>query len=443
MEIPYFVKIGISIVVYCLSVSAVPIYNKFVFSGVSGPNAIGLSSQQGLKNYPFPIATAFLQLFSVAVVLAFVCIIRHICCRRQGKSWLFGPHFRYKLRHIAPVGLLFGLKYGITNWGLQLVPVGMHLLLQSSDLMWTVLTARLLNRETAGVLEYVSAVLSSVGSIMIAMYAVDTLSAPFVPLLVNLLTPLVLALCISFLRLGTQELLRCDNRLQGTMTSTEFTALKLLLSAAVALVLAMLLEGRSSLLQDGSWWEALGEEPTESVAAILFGGVFVLIFQVNLTWLAGLTSALTVGIIGGLKVVPQWFLNAAFHLKVNLTPLNLLGAGFILAASVLYAITSCSDFQLVYEPSGFVWQPKVAADCMGEPLLEADRTPSTHGNSGLGPDMKALTLTLSRPAAFFDVADASYFSVPPASLRHICDGDTPNGAGGESPSRGRRRSQSV
>ena len=27
--------------------------------------------------------------------------------------------------HVAPVGILFGLKYGVTNWGLQLVPVGL------------------------------------------------------------------------------------------------------------------------------------------------------------------------------------------------------------------------------------------------------------------------------------------------------------------------------
>ena len=37
---------------------------------------------------------------------------------------LLMPSNRLVRREVAPVGVLFGLKYGITNWGLQLVPVG-------------------------------------------------------------------------------------------------------------------------------------------------------------------------------------------------------------------------------------------------------------------------------------------------------------------------------
>ena len=56
--------------------------------------------------------------------------LRDLWPKAQVPSWVFGPHFRYKMYAIAPVGLLFGLKYGITNLGLKLVPTGMHLLLQ-------------------------------------------------------------------------------------------------------------------------------------------------------------------------------------------------------------------------------------------------------------------------------------------------------------------------
>lgn len=48
-------------------------------------------------------------------------------------SWVFGPHLAYKLWAVGPVGILFGLKYGVTNWGLHLVPTGTHLLLQVSN----------------------------------------------------------------------------------------------------------------------------------------------------------------------------------------------------------------------------------------------------------------------------------------------------------------------
>eukprot|EP00913_Durusdinium_trenchii_P017486 g16432.t1 len=55
------------------------------------------------------------------------------------------------------------------------------------------------------------------------------------------------------------------------------------------------------------------EESNAGILLMLLGAVFVLIFQVNLTWLAGLTSVATVGIIGGVKIIPQWIINALFQ----------------------------------------------------------------------------------------------------------------------------------
>lgn len=366
--VPRSVSIGISVVIYCISVSAVPIYNKLVFSGVrvgTGTNT------QHLRKYPYPIATAFLQLGFVAICLFLGSVAGHVLRsdrpgataeRGQQDSWVLGPHLRYKLRHVAPVGILFGLKYGVTNWGLQLLPVGLHLLLQSTDLLWTVAAARCLNREQPGLFEYMAVVLSSVGSVMIAMHAVQTIEAPVVPLLVNLLTPLMLALCIATLRMGAKELFRPDNRLAGTVTPTEFTALKLVLSSLTALALAMLLEHGGAGLDfapaKAPWWIALGAQPWEGVLAILFGGIFVLIFQVNLTWLAGLTSAMTVGIVGGMKVVPQWLLNELFNLRVNLSPLNIGGASFILLSSILYTWSCSRKEVLVLTSQGIKWRAR-------------------------------------------------------------------------------------
>ena len=110
-------KVGTATVMFCLSVSAVPIYNKLVFAeGVCDGKAC-------LKKYPYPMATAFLQLSLVSLVLALVNVVGHLSDRDQ--SWILGPHYLYKIRHVAPVGLLFGFKYGVTNWGLQIVPVGL------------------------------------------------------------------------------------------------------------------------------------------------------------------------------------------------------------------------------------------------------------------------------------------------------------------------------
>ena len=139
-------------------------------------------------------------------------------------SHVFGPHFRYKMRHIVPVGVMFGIKYGITNWGLALVPTAKHLLLQSTDLVWTVLFAYFWNCERLGVIECGAAVLSIVGAVCVCLAKGDTWSGEGVTPLglgVNLLTPVFLALCITTLRSGTAELFRKDNRLRGTMTALE------------------------------------------------------------------------------------------------------------------------------------------------------------------------------------------------------------------------------
>ena len=110
-------KVDIATLIFCLSVSAVPIYNKLVFAeGVCDGKAC-------LRKYPYPMATAFLQLSLVSLVLTFANICGHVW-DRSAASWIFGEHMQYKLRHIGPVGILFGLKYGVTNWGLQMIPVG-------------------------------------------------------------------------------------------------------------------------------------------------------------------------------------------------------------------------------------------------------------------------------------------------------------------------------
>eukprot|EP00929_Paragymnodinium_shiwhaense_P051821 TRINITY_DN26016_c0_g1_i1.p1 TRINITY_DN26016_c0_g1~~TRINITY_DN26016_c0_g1_i1.p1 ORF type:complete len:372 (+),score=76.77 TRINITY_DN26016_c0_g1_i1:87-1202(+) len=332
-----YLQIGCSVVVYCLASAAVPIYSKMVFDG-----KLHTADGTPLKKFPYPLATAFIQLGVVACFLNAYSVLAHMAkCLSGGRvsdSWLFGPHFMYKLRHIAPVGLLFGLKYGITNWGLKLVPTGMHLLLQSTDLLWTALTARLINKEKLGYAEVLAVICSTAGSVMIALHAVDTVEAPALALAVNLLTPLMLALCVSTMRLGARELFRPDNCLEGSMTKAEFTGIKLTLSASVALSLAFLLEGPAG--DKMAWWEALSAQPEEGVVLMLLGGLFVLIFQVNLTWLASLTSAVTMAIVSGLKVVPQWLLNAAFNLKVDITFLNLSGAILVLSATMLYAWAS-------------------------------------------------------------------------------------------------------
>jgi len=338
-----------SIGIFFLSVSFVPIYNKKVFSGGTG-----------IQRFPYPLATAFLQLGFVAVCLALANIAVHLLCRTtclrttdEGHSWLLGPHFGYKLRYVAPVGICFGLKYAVTNWGLQLVPTGTHLLLQATDLFWTVTFAHCLNSEHVGPLELMSALFLSVGTVMVSMDATQQLGGAPLPVLVNLGTPIFLGLSVTALRWGVQELMRPDGRLRGTMSLSEFTSVKLAISSFTCLVASLVLEGGVVGLSKHTglhrtskppWWEALAAYPTQGTVLILIGGIFILVFQVNLTWLTRLTSAVTVGVVGGVKVVPQWLLNRALGVgSAHCTSLALVGALLVLASSGLYLWARLQD----------------------------------------------------------------------------------------------------
>jgi hypothetical protein len=367
------IKVALSVVIYCLSVAAVPIYNKKIFSGTICP------SGRCLKSFPYPITTAFLQLGFVSVVLAFASIVSHVSSRRsraEGRSWIFGPHFGYKLRHIAPVGVLFGVKYGITNWGLALVPTAKHLLLQSTDLVWTIIFARFINKERLGVFEGIAAAFSVAGAVFVSLGAGGELEAPVLGLTVNLLTPIFLALCITTLRTGAAEIFRKDNCVQGTVTPAEFTAIKLALSSLVAFVLALCLENEGVQWLEGkkdpkSWWIALDHYPLDSTVALFGGALFVLIFQVNITWLAGLTSAVAVGIVGEVKVVPQWIMNGLFNTSsVDFSPQNIWGAVLSLAGSVVFAASASLRWKLEFSRRGFEWQLRDAT----EKLLESTST---------------------------------------------------------------------
>mmetsp|Transcript_32178 Transcript_32178/g.70428 ORF Transcript_32178/g.70428 Transcript_32178/m.70428 type:complete len:418 (-) Transcript_32178:435-1688(-) len=356
-------KVILSSAIFFASVSLVPIFSKHLFSG-----------QGTVPKFPYPVATAFLQLAFTALCLTTLSVLRHIVRKAlgyglPGDSFILGRHFCYKLRYAGPVGVFFGLKFAVTNWGLQLVPLSTHVLLQATDLLFTAALARCMNKEKLGRVEGRAVLILSVGSVMVSFDASTSLSAPFVPLLVNILTPLVLALTVTSLRSGVQELLRDDNRLNGSMTVLEFTALKTMVASAASFVVSLAIEGGFAQLSKHTglreskklaWWDALAEYPMEGCMILLWGSLSVLIFQMNITWLTKLTSATTVGVVGTMKVIPQWLLNSVCGLSTaKSSPLHTAGALTVLLACGLYASESACGRHFAPTP----WEPEVCLRC--------------------------------------------------------------------------------
>ena len=126
-----------SICVYLLVVSLVPLLNKHIMQGLLGAPA-----------FPYPLTLTAVTTSVASCLLVLLSAIRHACCDRGSHaSWVLGPHLAFKLRAVAPVGLLFGVKGGLSNWGLALADVPTHSLLMATDLVWACLFARIINGE--------------------------------------------------------------------------------------------------------------------------------------------------------------------------------------------------------------------------------------------------------------------------------------------------------
>ncbi|CAE7340268.1 unnamed protein product [Symbiodinium sp. CCMP2456] len=323
----------ISIIIYFSATSFVPIVNKAILTSAG-------------HNFPYPLATGFLQLGFVSFMLTVFTSLRYLRKKRRGSeiSWVFGPHLGYKLRTIALPGIAFGMKFGVTNWGLRMMPTGIHLLLQASDLAWTLLIAKFCLEENPGRQEIFAAVLSTAGAVLVAYQGTQSVEAPLIPVLVNLLIPLMMAIVVVFLRRTTVELRRRDNCLGGRITPAEITAIKLAFSAFVCLLLACLMENGHVQLATGSaqpqqqpaWWDALCAGGLPALLTVLSGGCVVTIFQLNLTWLSTMVSACTIGIIGGAKIVPQYFVNAMVTGQFKLNVLDVSGVALVCSGALLY-----------------------------------------------------------------------------------------------------------
>ena len=330
----YHTLLAASIFVFWSFVSIIPVYNKFFF-------------RKSL--FPYPIATAGIQLSFVSILLAALNIVQHLFyssrienSRGQGnatRSWILGPHLLWKVKWCFPIGALFGMKYGITNLGLDLVPAPTHLLLQSTDLVWTVLWAYIINKEVVSIVELFCLVGCIFGSIILGWsIGNSSLSAPFFAILINLISPIFLGLCLATLRLACTELMCRDNRVGGTVSSVELTSIKLVLSSSVALVLACIMEGGDETKD--SWWVAFLELKRSTQLGVIGGAVLIAVFQVNCTFLTFLSSTVAVGLVGQVKIIPQWIVSTIYARRTTgfeMHRINIVGAVCIMVSAAAYA----------------------------------------------------------------------------------------------------------
>ncbi|GBG31812.1 Hypothetical Protein FCC1311_080372 [Hondaea fermentalgiana] len=329
------------------------------------------------------------------------------------QSWIFGPELWYKFRITMPIGTLFGAKYAVTNVGLKLMPLAPHLLLQATDLMFTVLFAHMINRERLNRLELTACVGSTLGTVLVA-YRTNQILPPgtgLYAITVNLVSPILLGLCVTLLRKASHHLLVREagpfGRVPG-MNPVELTAIKLWWSCFVIFPFVILFEdgGLEHLGVNTSTVSvpvsefARNESPALWCAA-LGGGIFILVFQVNMTWMSTMATAVTVGVIGSLKIFPQWIVAVLFARSLDLSWANLSGATMLLGFSLLWTYSrydsAMTDSRLRYKSK----PTKRRSESIRRQIIKKGRATSGYGSTGGSSSSSSAneaTATLARQA---------------------------------------------
>jgi hypothetical protein len=135
---------------------------------------------------------------------------------------------------------------------------------------------------------------------------------PFFAVAINLVSPVLLGLCLATLRLACTELMRPDDRVGGTVSLVELTSIKLIVSSFVALICACIME-RGADTKD-SWWVAFIELEQLTRFGVVGGAFLVSIFQMNCTFL---TSAVSLGLVGQVKIIPQRVVASIFGVGIG------------------------------------------------------------------------------------------------------------------------------
>jgi len=236
------------------------------------------------------------------------------------------------------LGIIFGFKLGLMNWGLSQLDLGKHFLLQAASLFWTVLFAWIFLREKPTIFEAILCLLVITGETLVSYEVGKDMGIDGVaPLLFNLMPPLLLGLLLILLRKSTAVLMSEKNG----VTSFEFTGIKLALSALTVLPFALLFEGFMVAAKKDQlpFWTQLQESATYIPSYLVASIALTLVFQVTLTAMSFLAGAITVGVASEVKVVVQVLIvNLVQSTGFEASWTHIVGTILVLGSAVAFSI---------------------------------------------------------------------------------------------------------
>jgi hypothetical protein len=321
-------------------------------------------------NFAHPLTAAALHLFLVGLSLLVLsaitsssvfCSCHPECCAplnddddddgrpRRDNSHHPTLHVKDKLVVCAPVGVVFGIKYSVGHWALQVTPVLMYELFHALNLLFVALFAHVVLGEglqTYG--EILGCLGVMVGSIVAAQHGFDhhhedhessvassssSSSDLVIALVLNILNAMLAGILVVLLR---WSMLQCHGRV------LQVTAIKMLMGGAALLIPLFFFHDDTNSdntgiiisTMDSKQWLWLG-----------ISSVAILLYHVSLSLLCWLAAAPTVAIVEALRPVPA-FVAIALLQKMEPKKANFwIGSAIVLASAVCFHLSRrfCRD----------------------------------------------------------------------------------------------------
>jgi len=303
-----FPLIGLFLIVH----SIMPYYNKSLF-----------------VIYNFPVTSTWLQCVGVTIFLCLWDTVRHfrpkskaasvLLSESQTRSWVFGPGFWFKMKHMILPGFCFAIFLTLNNVGLSLVNVLLHLMLKASQTAFTVLFTILFLPEKPTYMAMSVAFLSALGGFCLSMAALEGGIDEWA-LVINILNAMMSPLSVITLRNAVYTLKYGDiqENPYGEMSIIEMTAFKM---GLVCVFMLPILLVKETALSDTTAWEGLIQGFGASCIAnfLLLGFVFTLLNQSLVVALCYYMEPVAKTVLSDASNIPQLsiaFLVGGWTLKV-------------------------------------------------------------------------------------------------------------------------------
>jgi len=269
------------------------------------------------QGFAYPLTAAFLYMLFVSTSLASSCTLKWTIFDWQGsplasshppRSWLFDKRLYSKVYQCLPVGCAFGIKYGIGQWAIEKTPSDIFVLLHSSVLLFTMVFARFLVPDTIPTWqEYVCCLLVFLGTAITSSDLQVSGSISVLGLGLTVLDCVLAGLTVALLRRTMLQLKPLG------VSAIEVTTIKLFIAALCVLPFVFLKEGLFQPPDSPQWWEAVWSMSSGQQLWLSLTILSVLVYQCDTTFLCGIASAVTVGVIAALTHV------VAYGITVGLT----------------------------------------------------------------------------------------------------------------------------